>query len=108
MTKHSMIVFNTTYCIDKSAVSEALGYLRDTYIPSVLISNLFTNPRLCRVLGSNDDEGENYSLQFEVESVEVLEKWYAEKGRALHEALVNRFGQQVAAFATLLQPLEVV
>ena len=101
-----MIVFNTTYCIDKKAAPEALDYLRDTYIPSVLISNQFSNPRLCRVLGSDDDEGENYSLQFEVESIEILEKWYAEKGRALHEALISRFGEQVAAFATLLQPID--
>jgi len=102
-----MIVFNTTYCIDKKTVSEALGYLRETYIPSVLISNLFANPRLCRVLGSSDDEGENYSLQFETESVEALEKWYAERGRTLHGALINRFGEQVTAFATLLQPVDI-
>ena len=101
-----MIVFNTTYCIDKKTVSEALGYLRETYIPSVLISNQFANPRLCRVLGSDDDGSENYSLQFEIESIDALEKWYAEKGRSLHEALINCFGEQVTAFATLLQPID--
>ena len=101
-----MIVFNTTYCVDKKINAELLRYLKESYIPSVLVSEQFNNARLCRVLGANDEEGESYSLQFEVESVEALEEWYAATGSALHNTLINRFGQQVAAFATLLHPIE--
>ena len=101
-----MIVFNTTYCIDKKINAELIRYLKESYIPSVLASNVFNNARLCRVLGADEEEGESYSLQFDVDSAEALEGWYAANGSTLHNALLEHFGQQVAAFATLLHPIE--
>ena len=102
-----MIVFNTTYCVDKKISAGLLRYLKETYIPSVLLSGKLENARLYRVHGSDDEGGENYSLQFEVDSVDVLEGWYAGVGSALHNALLKCFGEQVAAFATLLHPVEI-
>ncbi|MDD6209874.1 MAG: DUF4286 family protein [Bacteroidales bacterium] len=102
-----MIVFNTTYHIEKEIEEEVLRYITGVYIPAVIDSGRLSEPRLCRILGASDEDegGESYSLQFEAGSIDELEEWYAEQGLALHKALISHFGDRVAAFATLLQPV---
>ncbi len=103
-----MIIFNTTYHIEGEVLEEALRYITEAYIPAVLDSGLLVSPRFCRILGTQEEDagGESFSLQFEAESVEVLEEWYMQQGEALHKALIAHFGDRVAAFATLLQPVD--
>ena len=103
-----MIVFNTTYCIDKNAVDEVLLYLKATYIPAVLASRRLRKPRLSRIMGVEEQEAESYSLEFEADCIENLEEWYMKEGVALNKALTERFGERVTAFATLLQPVDMV
>lgn len=98
-----MIIFNTTYCIDSAIHDECLGWFINNYIPVAILSGQVKSPTLARIYSQNEDEGENYSLQFKVESVEELQMWYKTTGDKLQTVLNEKFGEQVLSFTTLME-----
>lgn len=101
-----MIVYNTTFHIEKEIKEECLTYLKATYIPQVLTSGFLHSPRLMRVMTAAEDEGESYSVQFHVKNVDTLYYWLDQEGRKMQQMLAHRFGQKLVGFATLLEEME--
>ena len=97
-----MIIFNTTYCLDQSVLQSGLLWLKENYIPKALASGQIHTPRLSKIL-SNETEGANYSLQFMVESIDILEIWYQSTGDDLSQEMNQRFGEKMLGFSTLLE-----
>ena len=63
------------------------------------------SPRMSKILADETD-GVNYSLQFSVESVEVLEIWYQNVGDDLHQEIARIFGEKMVGFSTLLEEVD--
>ncbi len=101
-----MIVYNTTFYIEKDCVERCLDYLKGTYIPAVLTDHVFHQPSLRRVLFVQEDGSESYALQFHVADMEVLTDWMERKGHALHAQLATTFGSKVAGFSTLMEEMD--
>lgn len=101
-----MIVYNTTFHLDKEIHDECLDYLKTNYIPSVTASGFLQDPLLLRVMHTAEEEGFSYSVQFRVKNADTLQYWLEKEGSALQRALVNRFGHQIAGFTTLLEEVE--
>ena len=101
-----MIIYNTTFHIDKSVEKVGVEYLRTEYIPKAAASGFLMTPRMMRVLTAEEDEGASYSVQFHVKNVEVLNFWLENEGRRLQQQLVQRFGRSIAGFTTLLDELK--
>lgn len=98
-----MIVYNTTFHLEKDIHDECLEYLKTKYIPSAVASGSLQAPLLLRVMHTADDEGFSYSVQFRVKDTDTLNEWLRKEGSALQQALVKRFGHQIAGFTTLLE-----
>ena len=101
-----MIVYNTTFHIEKDSIYECLAYLKQQYIPQAAASGFLLKPCLRRVLQTEEEEGENYSVQFHVKNIDTLNFWLQNEGNRLHKELVNRFGYKIAGFSTLLEELD--
>lgn len=102
-----MIIYNITFHVEKEVVEDGLVYLKRNYIPDVVGSGLLHTPLLRRVmLMPEEEEGESYAVQFQVESLDTLNGWLAQEGRALHHKLVERFSHKIVGFATLLEELD--
>ncbi|MFZ4455892.1 MAG: DUF4286 family protein [Bacteroidales bacterium] len=102
-----MIIFNTTYCIDSTIHDECLMWLKEELIPIAIHSGEVYLSTLARIYSQEDgDNGVNYSLQFKVENVDVLQEWFETTGDMLHSALTRRFGEQVLTFTTLMEEVE--
>lgn len=101
-----MIVYNTTFHMDKEVGAEALKYLKEEYIPRATESGFLHTPGLLRVMQTAEEEGHSYSVQFRVKNVDTLNFWLENEGRLLHKELVNRFGHRVAGFSTLLEEVD--
>lgn len=101
-----MIVYNTTFHIDKETGAEALKYLKEEYIPQATASGFLHTPGLLRVMNTAEDEGYSYSVQFRVKNAETLTFWLQSEGQALHKKLAGRFGHRVAGFSTLLEEID--
>lgn len=97
-----MIIYNTTFYIDKESLAGGLEFLKKTYIPAALAGGLLTDPHLSRVMNREAD-GESYALQFRVKDPATLNRWLEQTGTALQHALVARFGDKITGFSTLLE-----
>lgn len=101
-----MIVYNTTFHIDNEILDECLLYLKKEYMSKAIASGFLYQPCLRRVMQTVREEGSSYSVQFLVKNVDTLNFWLQSEGEAMHKALVNRFGNKVVGFTTLLEDID--
>ena len=94
-----MIVYNTTFHIEKDILDESLDYLKRQYIPKAVESGFLQRPCLRRVMQAEEEEGISFS-------VHTLNFWLQSEGINLHRALVARFGHKIAGFSTLLEEID--
>lgn len=103
-----MIIFNTTFHVHSESIKPFLVWIRGTYVPKAVESNLITHPKLMLIMaGEEGSLDRNYSLQFQVENEDILEKWYKETGVMLLNEMKIKFDQKVAGFSTLMKVLEI-
>ena len=66
-----MIVYNTTFHIEKDILDESLDYLKKQYIPKAVESGFLQRPCLRRVMQAEEGEGISFSVQFHVKMKEI-------------------------------------
>lgn len=102
-----MIIFNTTYHVSREKEKEFLSWIRTEYIPRAVAEGVLSRPQIALVMtDDNQNEGQSYSLQFDVPSIEALEVWYRKTGMELVKNIESQFMQHVAGFSTLMQKLD--
>jgi len=104
-----MIIYHTTFHVDRDVWTEGLNYLKQRYIPDATRSGLLSRPVLQQVLqdGLQDDEADGGSLcvQFRVKDQETLRAWMLSDGIEIQRELTTRFGAGIAGFSTLLDEI---
>ena len=80
-----MIIYNTTYNSDNSVAVAFIKWLRTRFIPQAIQSGDLKEPRLAHLMVENDGKSNSFSLQFPVENVDTLEKWYKELEQAIEQ-----------------------
>lgn len=101
-----MIIYNTTFHIHRDVREGCLAYLKNSYIPKAIQGGILRAPSLMRVLNSENEEGESFSLQFHVQDVDALNQWLREVGKALQQELIGRYQENVVGFSTLLEEMD--
>ncbi len=101
-----MIIYNITFHTDKEVADECLAYLRTIFIPDAIAGGFLRQACLRKVMQTRPEEGDSYAVQFHVKNVETLEHWLDREGKAIHDRLVQRFGNRVAGFTTLLEEID--
>ncbi|MFI3240522.1 MAG: DUF4286 family protein [Bacteroidales bacterium] len=102
-----MIIYNTTYHVDNSTINAFIEWVKGYYISNAVKSGDLKNPRLSLIMVQEDDENhKSYSLQFEVDSVDVLQSWYGTNGRTLVTEFEAKFAQKVVGFTTIMSVVE--
>lgn len=97
-----MLIYNTTYHVEEGHEKNFLIWLQEYYLPEVEKLGMLHAPRILRVLSHRDD-GESYSVQFEVEDSARLHRWHQEQGVKLNEELLKTFQDKVVGFPTLME-----
>lgn len=101
-----MIIYNTTFHVMNEVRADFLNWVRTVYVPQATDNRMLFVPMLTKIIGSEQDGGESYALQFRVQSNETLEAWKQEVGVALTQQLVKRYGNKVVGFTTLMEKLD--
>lgn len=102
-----MYIFNTTYHAANSQIEPFLEWIKNEYIKHATESKELSHPQLALIMAKEDgSDGNNYSLQFRVESIDVLESWYKETGVALLNEMHLKFGHDVSGFSTIMKIIE--
>lgn len=101
-----MIIYNTTFHVEKGHDNRFLHFVRSDFIPKATASGVLTDPRIALILAHQEsDEGTSYSVQFSAPDIDSLRSWYDSVGAQLIEHISTTFSQHVVGFSTLLQAL---
>ena len=102
-----MVIFNTTFQISEGLQEPFIEWIKNEYIPLAIHSQMLFFFFLSRVLVQEDIEGDCYALQFHVNNLENLNKWYEDYGKGLNEKLIEKFASKVVGFSTVLERIEI-
>lgn len=100
-----MLIYNITYHVESSQERNFYIWLHEVLIPEVEKSGFnLKNPRICRILSHRgDEEGESYTLQWEVENSAELHRWHLAQGKHFDEELQKIFKDHVVVITTLME-----
>ena len=101
-----MILYNVTINIENDVHEEWLQWMREHHVPNILLTGLFVDTKILRLLTEIDNGGTTYSFQYffaTMEDYETYEKKYAHSLRAEHDA---HYRGKYVAFQTLLEVIE--
>lgn len=99
-----MIIYNVTVKVDLDVHEEWLDWMRQTHIPDVLATGLFTDHRFCRIL-QDDPDGMTYATQYFCESMAKLQQYAALHAKRLQDDHAERYKDKYVAFRTVMEVL---
>ncbi len=101
-----MILYNITINIENDIQAEWLQWMQEHHIPSILLTGLFVDNKILKLLTEIENSGTTYSFQYFLNSMEdymTYEHNFAASLRAEHDA---RYGGRYVAFRTLLEVID--
>jgi hypothetical protein len=100
-----MFLFNNTIGIDRVVEQQWLSWMKETHIPAVMSTGLFTEFKMYKVLHENEDDTVSYSIQFFSPTLSKVQQ-YLEKFAPAHSTeLQKEFKNRHVAFRTLLEEI---
>jgi hypothetical protein len=100
-----MIIYNVTVKIDNSVHDEWLNWMKTVHIPDVMRTGYFTENRMLKVLGDDDQDGVSYAIQYTCNSMIDFEKYNEIFAPALRAEHNERYNNKFVAFRTLLETI---
>ena len=101
-----MIIYNVTVNINNSVHEEWLEWMQLVHIPDVMITGLFIENRIYKVLADEDSDGTTYSIQYVCNSMKEYEQYRDVFAPALQAQHANRYKDKFVAFRTLLEVIK--
>ena len=101
-----MLIFNTTYKVATNQNENWLEWMNNQHIPFMLESGLFSKPQIAKVLGSEDNEGLSFSVQFLIQDIDSLMDWHRENAVSFQNNCSAKFGTEVVFFTTVLELID--
>jgi hypothetical protein len=98
-----MYVYNITTNIQDTEEKKWLEWMQNTHIPEMLATGKFISAKMCKVLVEEDMGGVTYSVQYTVESLELLNDFYNNDAPVLKNKVNQLFAGQYVCFETELQ-----
>jgi len=100
-----MIIYNVTVGVDRKIEQDWLVWMREIHIPDVMRTNMFLGHKIYKILTADTEETVSYAIQYSAASLNEIERYLEEFAPALREEVNKKFGEQQAAFRTLLEEI---
>lgn len=101
-----MLIFNTTYKVPNALSMHWIDWMKTNHIPFMLINNTFEKPQIVKIVGSEDEQGVSYAVQFQILDMEMLTKWHQQNATKFQQSFVHEFGNDIQFFSTVLEIIE--
>ncbi len=98
-----MLLYNVTVGIDKEIESEWLIWIKQYYIPAVMLTGAFTDSKIYKILSLEDEDSVSYSIQYFSDGIEKIVYFLDNEGKVLVEEHRSKFKDKHVVFNTLLQ-----
>lgn len=96
-----MIIYNVTVSVDYEILDEWLDWMKAVHIPEVLNTGKFIECRMSKIL-AEEEGGSAYSMQYLAQDMDTLKRYQKEDAPELQQKLIEKYGNKVLAFRTLL------
>ena len=101
-----MLIFNTTYKVSTKENENWIIWIKEQHIPFMLTSGNFAKPQITKIVGSEDDEGTSYSVQFHIADMQTLLNWHKENASSFQNSCSAASGSEVSFFSTVLELID--
>lgn len=102
-----MIVYNVTCNVENPMANEWLEWMKTVHIPEVMATGCFVENKILKLHNpETDDEGINYAIQYTCDSIETLERYRSEFGPGLQTKTLEKYGNKVLAYRSVLEIIE--
>jgi len=99
-----MILYNVTCSVDKDVYLEWYDWMRETHIPEIMKTGMFTECRICRIK-AEEEGGVSFAVQYLCPSEEKYKEYQEKYAAGLQKDHQEKYGTKVAAFRTVLDVL---
>ena len=101
-----MILYNVTLKVDNDIHDDWLKWMKIIHIKDVLLTGLFVDCRMSRMLFIDDTEGPTYSIQYRLENLKKLQTYQDQFAAALQKDHQQRYGDKVVAFRSVMEVVD--
>ena len=101
-----MIIYNITINIDASVENDWLTWMKSNHIPDVMLTGMFKEHKIFRLLGENESGGQTYCIQYACDSIEKFHQYEDIYAPALRSEYEKRYKNKFVAFRTLLETVD--
>lgn len=101
-----MLIFNTTYKVAGSITEKWISWVQQNHIPFMLADKQFSRPQIAKIVGSDDEQGVSYSVQFHITDMPSLMNWHKQNATEFQKHFQSAFGNDVQFFTTVLELVE--
>lgn len=100
-----MVLYNVTMNVDTSIEQDWLGWMKEIHVKDVMATSLFTDHKIFRLI-EQEQQGVTYAFQYFANSIKDIEKYQQEFGPKLQMDVINKYGDAVMSFRTLLEAVD--
>jgi len=101
-----MILYNVTISVDNSIKEDWLQWIKQTHIPEIMATGLFTEYKLLTLLFEQNQDSQTFAVQYFCKSLKDFQLYEGKFAPILRQKTQERYGEKCLAFRTLLEVLE--
>lgn len=101
-----MLLYNETIAIDKDIEQEWLLWMKETYLPAMMLTGMFADSKVYKILHDNDDGNISYSVQYFASSIELIQQYLDVFAPKFADDLRQKFANKHVVFRTLLEQVD--
>ena len=103
---NKMILYNVTLNVDDEIKDDWLKWMKEIHLPEVMATGKFISYGMYKIQNHNEnDKSNNYSVQYQANSFSEYEEYSEKYAPALKQKTLEKFGDKVIAFRTLLEKI---
>ena len=100
-----MVIYNVTVKVSHEIAEDWVKWMQSIHIPEVMATESFIKHQLCHLLDYDDEEGQNYTIQYFCTDMSTYENYMKNLAPALQAKHLTRYGDKALAFRTLMRVL---
>jgi len=101
-----MILYNVTVKIMIAFREDWEKWMRETHIPDVMDTGFFTEYKMSRILGEDEDQGVTFAIQYLCPSMEKFQEYQEKHAKRLQADHSKKYHNKYVAFRTLMEVIQ--
>ena len=97
-----MIIYNITVSVEQDITSDWLNWMEIEHIPEVMECGIFTKAQMNRVV-TEADSNNTFAIAYTCSTIKDLHQYQIEFSARLQKKHIDRYGDKVVTFRTVME-----